>query len=1107
MTRFRHILVLSLMMLLAVALFAQESAVKGNLGGIVVDSTGALVQNAKVTLQGPTGTKSASTDSLGRFAFDLLTPGIYALSAEMTGFKTVEVKGVEVYTNKTSSVRLTLEPGTAKETIEVSGAAITVDTTSSAIGENLNDAFYSRIPMGRNVTSLFYASPGVTSGGGTGAANPSISGGSGLENEYVADGVNITDGAFGGIGVFSRVYGPLATGINLSFVKEVQVKTAGYEPQYGKSTGGLVQIVTKSGSNEYHGAVAGYFGPQQFEAERLNADNFSRLNQYGLLSHQEGYDVSGEIGGYVPGMKDRMFFFGSFNPSWNTQFSQLANMHGVFSYPLVGKPMDLKQTSYNYAGKLTLKLSDRHSVETSIYGDPTRSNTSAFNNTDTFSDTTFSKLSNGTRNWVARYNASLSPTWLLNASFSWGHNYLTEDPLHRDAYQIDDYTGCGFTGTTGSASCVTPLTPGTLNGPLGPMTGIYRRQGVGYTETTEGDNYSANFDTQKVVDKLGSHTFSLGYHYDRNFYKGSRFRTGPLFTVTPTMAAGMGVPAAAGLLADAASFQLRITSSSGICGSGLVNCPTMFVPGVGPKHVYLRQTRGEFGKTPFDTDGNYHAAYLNDAWSINRYITVNVGWRWEQQRMQGTPYTDFVTGQKFHTHFVYTDNWSPRIGLAIDPMGDRKTKVYGNFARYSYAIPLDMAIRSLSNELDFSTTAWAPVSSGGNVVINPDGTLANPILDDAHYLGALGQASLSSTESIAPGTKMQYLQEWVGGVEHEFPKGIVANVRWVDRRIKRIVEDMAGISPEAFQCCLNQNYLIANPSFKTDLFVNPVQVDFPANALPVNAKGVVIPSALCPTGVGGTATDFAGNSVGDFCISNPATAGTIGADGKPDGFVNPVRIYKAVEFEVNKAFTRGWQMRTNYRWSELLGNYEGAFRNDNGQSDPSISSLFDFVQGDFGLLGNQFDVGSLNTDRRHIMNAFLSYSFTGGFLRNLTLGTGVRVESGIPINDLRAHPAYQNAGEIPVGGRGHLGRTPTDGQADAHADYALKLTEKHRLHFGADLFNITNQRTQLRVDEWEDRSFLVKNADFLKPRQTSGLSIQPGFQRPFYARLFVKWEF
>src|SRR5207302_10377842 len=153
---------------------------------------------------------------------------------------------------------------------------------------------------------------------GTGTANPSISGATGLENNYIADGVSITDGAFGGIGVYSRVYGSLSSGINLSFVKEVDVKTGGFEAQYGKSTGGIVQIVTKSGSNNFHGTVGGYFGPQQLEKDRLFADDFgagssqARFNLEGKIIHQSNYDIDGEVGG--PLIKNRIFFFGSFNP-------------------------------------------------------------------------------------------------------------------------------------------------------------------------------------------------------------------------------------------------------------------------------------------------------------------------------------------------------------------------------------------------------------------------------------------------------------------------------------------------------------------------------------------------------------------------------------------------------------------------------------------------------------------------------------------------------------------------------------------------------------------------------------------------------------------------
>src|SRR5207249_7479593 len=151
--------------------------------------------------------------------------------------------------------------GQQTEVVEVTDTGIRVDTASTAVSASLTDTFYQSVPVSRGVTGLFYASPGVSSGGGSGTANPSISGGSGLENNYVADGVSITDGGFGGIGVYSRMLGSLSTGINLSFVKEVQVKTGGFEAQYGKSTGGIVQIVTKSGGSAYHGSIGGFFAP------------------------------------------------------------------------------------------------------------------------------------------------------------------------------------------------------------------------------------------------------------------------------------------------------------------------------------------------------------------------------------------------------------------------------------------------------------------------------------------------------------------------------------------------------------------------------------------------------------------------------------------------------------------------------------------------------------------------------------------------------------------------------------------------------------------------------------------------------------------------------
>src|SRR4051795_9783944 len=269
--------VLTLLTAFTVPAFAQgsaESSVRGNLAGSVVDSSGAIVTGAKVSITGPTGTKSDTTNSEGQFLFPLLSPGFYSVKVEKGSFKTADIKGVEVVTGKTSNLRVGMVAGQQSEVVEVVGSAITVDTTSTAVAANLTDTFYNSVPVARGVAGLFYASPGVVAGGGTGPNNPSIAGGTGLENNYIADGVSITDGGFGGIGVYSRLYGSLSTGINLSFVKEVQVKTGGFEAQYGKSTGGIVQIVTKSGGSQLHGVVGAYFAPKGFEAERKLPDAF-----------------------------------------------------------------------------------------------------------------------------------------------------------------------------------------------------------------------------------------------------------------------------------------------------------------------------------------------------------------------------------------------------------------------------------------------------------------------------------------------------------------------------------------------------------------------------------------------------------------------------------------------------------------------------------------------------------------------------------------------------------------------------------------------------------------------------------------------------------------
>src|SRR5213082_2202912 len=169
--------VLALLTAFTVPAFAQgsaESSVRGNLAGSVVDSSGAVVAGAKVSITGPTGTKTDITNQEGQFLFPLLTPGFYSIKVEKGSFKTADVKSLEVVTGKTSNVRVGMVAGQQTEVVEVIGSAITVDTTSTAVAANLTDTFYNAVPVPRGVAGLFYASPGVASGGGTGPSNPAI---------------------------------------------------------------------------------------------------------------------------------------------------------------------------------------------------------------------------------------------------------------------------------------------------------------------------------------------------------------------------------------------------------------------------------------------------------------------------------------------------------------------------------------------------------------------------------------------------------------------------------------------------------------------------------------------------------------------------------------------------------------------------------------------------------------------------------------------------------------------------------------------------------------------------------------------------------------------
>jgi hypothetical protein len=324
---------------------------------------------------------------------------------------------------------------------------------------------------------------------------------------------------------------------------------------------------------------------------------------------------------------------------------------------------------------------------------------------------------------------------------------------------------------------------------------------------------------------------------------------------------------------------------------------------------------------------------------------------------------------------------------------------------------------------------------------------------------------------IDPDTKLSYKDELVAGFEFEAMPNTNLGIRYIYRTIGRVLEDIAQAPAVAcdlgFDEACSVDYILTNPS-----------PDFPT-----------IPASL-------------------------------GAS-----FEDPIHNYNAVELTMDRRFSENWMMTASYRWSRLHGTYEGFFREDNGQSDPGITSLYDFptndpsfvaiggtqfgYQGDIRFLG-EAGKGPLPLDRPHQMKIFGSYAFPVG----LNLGVGFNASSGKPLTALAALAPYDNPGEIPLTPRGEgfetvdgfQTRTPAEFQVDLQASYSLAFAGTRRVTLLADAFNLFNLRRTLDYNSAvEFPSFGVPNPDFGTP--TSANVAGQMFQTPFQLRLGARFEF
>ena len=304
-------LLLSLFVALAACSVSWAQAT-GSLVGTVTDQKGAVVPGAKVTLTnlGTNVTQIVQSDSNGDFRILQLLPGNYKVVAEHAGFQAFEVPSVQVIVGDAARVDATLQVGQETQTVEVEAQAALLDTQSSALDYSVQSSQVEQMPLnGRNVFNLVELVPGVVPGGdtsGAAGANFMSAGAMNMYGNYQISGGSANQSAFYIDG--SPVNGSMSNSVLLvptqDSVQEFQVATNNVSPEYGRFAGGVVNMATKPGTNQFHGTAYDYI-----RNAVLNANTFFDKHNAQLIARpiytQNQYGVS--VGG--PVIKNKVFFF------------------------------------------------------------------------------------------------------------------------------------------------------------------------------------------------------------------------------------------------------------------------------------------------------------------------------------------------------------------------------------------------------------------------------------------------------------------------------------------------------------------------------------------------------------------------------------------------------------------------------------------------------------------------------------------------------------------------------------------------------------------------------------------------------------------------------